>query len=431
MQLVVTGMSFRTAPVEIRERASIAAADLIDLSPRLLADASILETVVLSTCNRIECYAVVSDVDRGVAYLRQALSSAKGIAPDLWGSYGYTYFNKRATQHLYRVAAGLDSLVVGEGEILGQLKLALAAAQAHQTAKTVLNALFQYALEAGKRVRSETDISKGSVSMGSAAVEWLERELGSLNGGHVLLFGAGQISTSTARRLQDSGVARITIANRHPDRAKALADEVGADIVSLSEGRDLLAEVTAAIVGTAAPGYVIGMTDLGDRYPAAIVDLGVPRQVDPMIAERPGLTLCHADELQSLVATNQAQREQYVAAAEAILDEELLKCISWFNSLGVTPLIGSLYALMDEIRTNEIERALRKHALDPQAKQVLEHVTKAIVQKILHHPVVQLKVETDEEKRALYAQALSVLFNLEAQTFEARYVHRPDRTVHA
>jgi glutamyl-tRNA reductase len=425
-------MSHRTAPVEVRERASIGPEALREISPALLAGGTVLEAVVLSTCNRIECYAVVSDVDQAAAHLQQVLCEATGVTPDVWQEHGFCFYNKRVTQHLYRVAAGLDSMVVGEGEILSQIKKALGIAQAAGTAKTVLHAIFQFALEAGKRVRTETGISHGSLSMGSVAADRVAQALPDLAGAHVMLLGAGQIAAATARRLRSAGVGRLIIANRTAERAQQLAAEVDAEVMDFATARMVMRDVQAIVVGTSAPGFVLAPNDLTGGQPLMVVDLGVPRQVDPAVADCAGVTLVDVDDLRYQVSQNEAQRAQFQASAEAILDEELLKCISWFNTLGLTPLIGSLYALMDEIRQNEIERALRKHDLGEAERAVLEHVTKAIVQKVLHHPIVQLKVETDEAKRQQYAEALSVLFNLEAPTFESRYVHRPGGTpVHA
>lgn len=432
MQLVVTGMSHRTAPVEVRERASIGPEAMRRLSPALIAGGTVLEAIVVSTCNRIECYAVVSDVDQAVAHLRQTICEATGVDADVWDGYGFSYFNKRATQHLFRVAAGLESMVVGEGEILSQIKQSLGVAQEAGSAKTVLHALFQFALEAGKRVRTETGISHGSLSMGSVAADRLAATVPDFPRAQVLLIGAGQIAAATARRLRSAGVGRLIIANRTAERAQALAAEVDGEVMDLATAKMLLPEMDAVVAGTSAPCYVLGPSDLAGERPLVVVDLGVPRQVDPDVTHRAGTTLVDVDDLRYQVSRNEAQRAQFLDAAEAILDEELLKCLSWFNTLGLTPLIGSLYALMDEIRHNELDRALRKHPLGEAERQVLEHVTKAIVQKILHHPIVQLKVEPDEAKRQQYAEALSALFNLEAPTFESRYVHRPGGTpVHA
>jgi glutamyl-tRNA reductase len=425
-------MSHRTAPVEVRERASIGPDVLRLLGPALLSSGTVLEAIVVSTCNRIECYAVVQDVDAAVAHLRQEICRTTGVTADVWDDYGFTYFNKRATQHLYRVAAGLESMVVGEGEILSQIKQALSVAQETGSAKTVLHALFQFALEAGKRVRSETGICHGSLSMGSVAADRLADTVPDFAKAQVLLIGAGQIAAATARRLRSAGVGRLIIANRTAERAQQLADEVDGEVMDLATARMMMRDVDAIVVGTSAPSFVLGPSDLGAGRPLVVVDLGVPRQVDPGVATLAAVTLVDVDDLRYQVSRNESQRAQYANAAEAILDEELLKCLSWFNTLGLTPLIGSLYALMDEIRHNEIDRALRKHALGDADRQVLEHVTKAIVQKILHHPIVQLKVEPDEVKRQQYAEAISVLFNLEAPTFESRYVHRPGGTpVHA
>jgi glutamyl-tRNA reductase len=432
MQLVVTGMSHRTAPVEVRERASIGPDAVRALSPVLLSGGTVLEAVVLSTCNRIECYAVVTDVDQAVVHLQRALRDATNVDAAVWEEHGFSYFNKRATQHLYRVAAGLESMVIGEGEILSQIKQALGIAQSTGTAKTVLHAVFQFALEAGKRVRTETAIGQGSLSMGSVAADRLAETLPDLSKGQVLVVGAGQIAAATARRLRSAGVGRLIIANRTAERAQKLAADVDAEVMDLATARTAMADVDAVVVGTSAPGFVLASADVGTGRPLVVVDLGVPRQVDPAVAACPGVTLVDVDDLRYQVWQNEAQRSQFIHAAETILDEELLKCLSWFNTLGVTPLIGSLYALMDEIRHNEIDRALRKTDMGEAERAVLEHVTKAIVQKILHHPIVQLKVEPDEIKRQQYADALSALFNLEAPTFESRYVHRPGGTpVHA
>ncbi|MBC7545127.1 MAG: glutamyl-tRNA reductase [Candidatus Sericytochromatia bacterium] len=433
MQLVVTGMSHRTAPVAVREQASIGADALGALSPVLMSGGTVLEALVLSTCNRIECYAIVEDVDQAVSHLQQALCDASGIAPELVTQYGYTYFNKRATQHLYRVAAGLDSMVLGEGEILSQIKQALASAQANNTTKTVLHALFQFAIEAGKRVRTETAISHGSVSMGSVAADRLAEVIPDFANAHVMVLGAGQIAAATARRLRSCGVGRMTIANRRPERAVDLGGELHADVTDLATARLMVGDVQAIVVGTAAPFFVLGLDDLTTGQALHVVDLGVPRQVDPRVTDLAGITLIDVDILRSQVHENETLRASFTVAAEAILDEELLKCISWFNTLGLTPLIGSLYALFDEIRQTEIERASRKKPISEAELQVIEHVTKAIIQKILHHPIVQLKVEPDAGKRQVYAEALSALFNLEAPTFESRYVHRrpSDAPVHA
>lgn len=412
MQLLTTGVSYKTAPLGVREQLSFNEKEAVEALPRLMTRAGILEALILSTCNRFEIYALVDDLEEGQQAIFRFIEQEKHAAS--FTEHCYTYYNKMAVQHLYRVAAGLESMVIGEGEILGQVKRSIANAMHCGASGTVLNGLFQHAVEAGKRVRTETGIAQRSVSIGSVAVDHARQVFATLEDRTVLLLGAGKISESTARHLQSQGVQRILVANRSFERAADLAQKFAGEAIAFDEALINLGKVDIVIACTGAKHYVVRPEHVGGRQaPLLLVDLAVPRNIDPAVAKMPQVQLCNLDDLHAVVKANQAYREQFISQAEGIVAVETSRFQDWFKALGVTPLIGRLYDHADAIRQAEIAKIASRHRLSEDEVALLEQVTRAVTQKLLHHPVVTLKGETDTHQRNLFASALTTLFGLD------------------
>lgn len=412
MQLITTGVSYKTAPLGVREQLSFNETEIVEALPRLMTRAGILEGLILSTCNRFEIYALVNELEEGQQAIFRFVEQEKHAAS--YTEHCYTYYNKTAVQHLYRVAAGLESMVIGEGEILGQVKRSMATGMACGASGTVLNSLFKHAVEAGKRVRTETGIAQRSVSIGSVAVDHARQVFASLEDRTVLLLGAGKISEATARNLQAQGVQRILVANRSFEKASELAQKFDGEAIPFDDALAGVDGVDIVIACTAAKHYVVGPQNVsGRRHPLLLIDLAVPRNIDPAVEKLPHVQLCNLDDLHAVVKANQAYREQFISRAEEIVANETSRFQDWFKALGVTPLIGRLYDHADAIRFAEIAKIGGRQQLSESELAMLEQVTRAITRKLLHQPVVTLKGETDAHQRNLYAAALTALFGLD------------------
>jgi glutamyl-tRNA reductase len=427
VQLILLGINHRSADLDLRERFAMNADSLAATLNTLSANALIEELVILSTCNRTEIYALTEHLSETRERLASYCCQQADIAREAFEAVAYTAYNKFASQHLFQVSAGLDSMVFGEYEILKQVKEALSEAQLAEACGPVLQQLFIAAIRAGKRVRTETPIGQGASSVGALAARLIRASAAEL--GHaprILLIGTGKIGAVVLKNLENSGYP-ITLCNRSPARAQQMAGDFGLNALLPFEAlTDSLSEFDVILSCTAAPHYLIDTTTatgLSGRS-VLLIDLSVPRNLDPRLAEIPGLRYYDMDRLQHLVEQSQESRKAYQDLAETILADEMSKFLEWFNTRDLQPTIQALYTLFHEIRQQEIERGLKKYQGDVPAEvhDLLERVTRAINQKILHYPVVQLKLERQPELRAQYAHALSTLFQLNAQDGIDRYV---------
>jgi glutamyl-tRNA reductase len=418
MRLVLVGTSHHRAPVELREQIFVSAADNRELVERLAG--SDAEAVVLSTCNRTELYLVHADEETAQARAFAELTalaelSETEIAPAL-----YTLTDEAAALHAFRVAAGLDSLVPGEAQILGQVRGAYELARAAETAGPVLHRLFRQALRVGRRVRTETAIGENPASISSAAAELAERVFGNLEGRRILILGAGKMSDLATVNLISRGVESVFVANRSLERAERLASRFGGRAVGLEEVEAELEHADVVVASTSARDFVLSADQVAGAMakrrgrPIFFVDIAVPRDIDPAVNEIEGCYLYDVDDLERVVEESVAGRREEAVRAEAIVSEEAQRFRDWQLSLDVVPAIASLRALAESIREDELARAEgRLGSLSPSQRRAVESLTAQIVNKLLHPPTVRMKEAAAAADGVLYADAIRHLFALE------------------
>ncbi|MBI4888640.1 MAG: glutamyl-tRNA reductase [Acidobacteria bacterium] len=419
MHLLLLGVSHRTAPVDLRERLDFSSRDVGAAVESLAARSSATESVVLSTCNRSEIYVASTEPARAREELIAFLSDYHQLPPDVFLPHLFAHDDTTAAHHLFRVAAGLDSLVIGEPQILGQVKDAFQAASERRCTGPLLSKTFHWAFGVGKRVRSETALGEGALSVSFAAVALARKIFGRLQGRHVLVVGAGEISALTAQHLRSHGVAEIVITSRTAAHAEALAAQVGGHAVPWSELPRAMARADIVVTATGSQRPIITRADVeavtGRRRadPLFIIDIAVPRDVDPAVAEIEQVFLYNVDDLRGIVQENLARRGAEIARAEAIVAEELARFTAWHRSRRAIPTVVALRQRFDDIRRAELRRLDPKLAgLPPEARSRIEEVTRLIVEKLLLEPTEQLKALPDEETQAAYTEAVNRLFRL-------------------
>jgi glutamyl-tRNA reductase len=407
MKLVLVGISHHRAPVEVRERVALTPGQAAELSRELAADGT--EAVCLSTCNRTELYVAHEDAAEAGRRAEAALFDAQ-LAPAL-----YRLRDEAAALHLFRVAAGLDSLVPGEGEILGQVR----AAYELGASGPLLDRLFRQALHAGKKVRAQTAIAESPASVSAAAAALAQQVFGELTGRRILVVGAGKMSELAARNLLSRGAHIAFVANRTVDRAAQLARHFGGEPLPLERIGEELARADVVVSSTSAAGFVLRRGDVAAALPARkgrplfLIDLAVPRDLDPAIHELDGCYLYDIDDLQAVVAESLAGRRREAERAEAIVAEEAERFRTWQASLDVVPAIASLRARAEEIRTAELARLeARLGRLSEAERRAVESTTAQIVNKLLHLPTVRMKQAAVTANGVLYADAVRHLFGL-------------------
>ncbi len=419
MQLLMLGLNHKTAPVEVRERFSLAKAAVRQGLMNMSEYEGIQEMVVLSTCNRSEIYAVVDDASADEATLKQFLFDLTGNEENI-DAYLYKFVDEECIRHLFLVASSLDSLVLGEGQILSQVKEAYALSREAGTTSTVINTLFHRAIATGKRVRTETRIAYNSVSVSYAAVELARQELGNLNGASALIFGAGKMAELTAQHLVARGVEKILVANRHLDKAEVLAKEFAGEAVPWNQAMKRAVDVDVIVTSTGAPHYVIKPWEtqqlMAKRkgHPLFFIDIAVPRDVDPEVADIKGVTLYNIDSLEAVVDEHVAERRQEAKAALKIVEEEVEAIEKRFQYLSFQPLMAHLSNRCERIRAREVRRSASKlpDLSEAQWRQV-EHMSHMIVRKILRMPMMKLAAAAGTEQEEFYLEAMRALFKLD------------------
>ena len=398
---------------------TVAPADLPKALHELASAEHLSEAVLLSTCNRIEVYAYAERFHGGYADIRELLAQHSGLPPETVADELYSHHDADAVQHLFSVAAGLDSVVVGEHEILGQVRDAWQAAQDEGAVGAVLEPLFRRAVEAGKKVRASTGISRGIASLSHAAVALAQERLGTLAGRRVLVLGAGDVATGTLKSLADAGAADIAVANRTPARAAAAAESCGGRAVSLDELEPDLVAADVVITTTGATDIVLEHSDIDDvmtRRGGAelvIIDVAVPRDVDPAARGLPGVTLLDMDDLGDFVRQGRAGREREIDAVRAIVDKEVERYLIEASAREVAPLIAALRARADQVTTAELDRHTSRLAdLSPAQRAAVEALLRGLVNKLLHEPTVRLKDAAGHARGDRLAEALRDLFDL-------------------
>jgi len=399
MKLSLVGISHRHAPVELRERVALGAKEASALAKELAREGG--ECVCLSTCNRTELYTAGDGVQD------RALETLRKLGGDEVASLSYRLSDQGAALHLFRVAAGLDSLVPGEGEILGQVRAAYEAG----AAGPLLNRLFHDALHAGKKARAQTSISESPVSVSSAGAALAQQVFGDLSGRRVVVVGAGKVGELAARSLAARGAEVAAVANRSDERGQELARQFGARAVPMERLADELASADVAVTCTSAPGFLLRPEDIRDRKgrPLFLIDLAVPRDVDPRVNEIDGCYVYDIDDLEAVVETSLSGRRREAERAEAIVAEEAERFRAWQASLEVVPTIASLRARAEAIRSSELAKA----KLSDHERAAVESITSQIVNKLLHLPTVRMKEAAAAPDAVLYADAVRHLFGLE------------------
>jgi glutamyl-tRNA reductase len=425
-ELLVVGASHKTASLALRERLALPEGRAASLVGELVASGSVLEAVAISTCNRTEIHLVGSDPVEAESVVLAALARNAGIRPtELLGNL-YALRGTEAVRHLFGVAAGLDSMIVGEAEIQGQVKRAYELALVEGTTGPITNRLFRDALAAGKRARTETGIARSRVSVSSIAVELAAQTLGELSDRNVLVIGAGENGELTARALADRGVSTIFVANRRYDRAIGLAARFGGEAVRFDDLPELLVRADIVVACTSSPHQIVGREELalvleerGDR-PLLLIDIAVPRDIDPAVRGLKGITLYDMDDLQHAAARNLSGREAEAAKAQTIVDQEVDRFTRWFGSLEVLPTISALRERADEIVAQVLrENEERWESMSADDRRRVELMARAVVSRLLHEPTVRLK-ETEGDRSYIYVDALRELFGLEGSAGDRR-----------
>ncbi|MDD4601388.1 Glutamyl-tRNA reductase [bioreactor metagenome] len=419
MQLVVLGLNHKTASVEVRECFSFTEEQVKAALKHLHEYDGINECVLLSTCNRTEMYAVVDDAEDAYPVMQQFLGRV-AVHHDNIEKYFYYYTEEKCIDHLFRVSSSLDSLVIGEGQILSQVKKAYSIARDAETTSTVLNTLFHRAIAVGKKVRTVTRIAHNAVSVSYAAVELAKEVVGDLSNSNVLILGAGEMSELTARHLVANGVKTVFVSNRRFERAELLARKFDGVAVPFEDFMKCAAKADIIITSTGAPHYLIRSWDAAHLMPKRqgkpiiLIDIAVPRDVEPEVAAINGVSLYNIDDLEAVVESNMRLREQEVEAAEKIIAEEMSELINKFRYLSFRPILARLTNKAEQIRQRELKRALVKLTdITPDERKIIENMSKMIIRKMLRDPMIRINEAACTDKEDYYLDAICGLFKLE------------------
>ncbi|TYQ28672.1 glutamyl-tRNA reductase [Pseudanabaena sp. UWO311] len=431
MNIAVVGLSHKTATVEVREKLSIPEDRMEAAIAQLMSYPSIEEAAILSTCNRLELYVVTSEAESGIREIMQFLSEFSQLPLQYLRRYLFILLRQDAVTHLMRVASGLDSLVLGEGQILAQVKNTHRLAQQHNGAGRILNQLFKQSLSAGKRVRTETEIGTGAVSISSAAVELAQIKLQNLSDKHTTIIGAGKMSRLLVKHLISKGAQKIAIVNRSRDRAAAMLKEFETsdaefDIRPLDQMLDCVAISDLVFTSTASTEVILSRQNLEaiaqNHTGLTLIDISVPRNISSDVKELPNTRAFNVDDLQAVVAGNQESRRQMAMQAEILLEGCVAEFDMWWRSLETVPTISKLRQKLEIIREQEMEKALSRLGNDfaDKHQDVIESMTRGIINKILHDPMVQLRAQQDIETRRRAMQMLQVLFDLDSPSSQLK-----------
>ena len=430
MHIAVVGLSHRTAPVEIRERLSIPEQTMEASLQQLRADDQVLEASILSTCNRLEIYTLLRHPEQGISAVGAFLSQLSGLAVEELTPHLFTFHHEEAISHLLRVSAGLDSLVLGEGQILSQVKKMVRLGQEHHSVGPILNRLLTQAVSTGKRVRTETNLGTGAVSISSAAVELAQLKVGQARGldelvtldqEQVAVVGAGRMARLLLQHLQAKGCKGLVLLNRTVSKAEILAADFPALPVQCRPLDDLdhcLSTCSLVFTSTAADTPIIIAERLGGlnrRSSLMLVDIGVPRNISADTAGLPGVQSYDVDDLQEVVNRNQEARREMAAEAEGLLQEESRAFLEWWDGLEAVPVVNRLRRQLEDIREQELQKALSRMGPDLSARErkVVEALSKGIINKILHTPVTNLRAPQPRQQRHSAMRVLEDLFELQ------------------
>ncbi|WP_274307598.1 glutamyl-tRNA reductase [Solibacillus daqui] len=420
MHTLVVGLNYKTAPVEIREKLSFIESDIPNAMEALQNQKSILENVIISTCNRTEIYAVVDQLHTGRHYIKQFLANWFNIPMEQFEDHLFIREEEASLDHLFRVIAGIDSMVLGETQILGQVKKSFLKGQELGTTGTIYNHLFKQAVTFAKRAHSETAIGENAVSVSYAAVELAKKIFGSLQNKHVAILGAGKMGELAIQNLHGNGVGKVTVINRTFEKAQNLASKFDGDAKAMNELQCTLLEADILISSTGATDYVIDydlMKDVakfrkGD--PLFMVDIAVPRDLDPKISDVPNVFLYDIDDLQGIVQANLAERERAANEIMTMIQNEIVEFKDWFKTLGVVPVISALRkkaASIQEETMMSIENKMPD--LTERERKILNKHTKSIINQLLKNPILQAKELANSNEAAVQLLLFQQIFGIE------------------
>ena len=424
MHILTLGLNHRTAPVEIREKLAFPEGDQPSALGRLVHEYGLHEAAILSTCNRSELY-LAADGDRGLDEARRFLAENQGIDLQTLDSHFYQLSDSEAAIHLFRVASGVDSLVVGESQILSQVRQALETAQQNGSARLLLNELFQRSLRVGKRARAETDIGRGRLSVSTAAVELASQVFENIETCRALLVGAGEMCELTAQYLVDAGVEHLLVTNRTLARGEELARRFGGEAAPFETLATQLATVDIVISSTAATDYVISPGDLRHAMrerrgrPLFLIDIAVPRDIDPAARDLDNVFLFDIDDLEQVIAANRQERESEIDRVQDIIDDEMKQFLHWFNALGTGPLIRDLRQRAADLQQQELARWTAKIAqLSVEDQKMVEGILRGYANKLLHNPLVQIREFANDDDGYVRLDTVRRLFDLDSAAAE-------------
>ncbi len=417
MQLTVLGLNHRTAPVEIRERFNFNADRVASIMRRLRNYDNIPEAMLLSTCNRTELYMVMENTDESIPFVKRLLKHLAG--EEYKFEYFYNLSGTQCVRHLFRVASSLDSLVIGEGQILSQIKNAYHIARTNGMTDTILNTLLNKAIAVGKRVRTETKIAYSSVSVSSAAVDLAIDIIGDLSKANILVLGAGHMSELTARHLIDKGARTIFVSNRNLDHAKELAEKFNGTAIPYSQMFEQAAEADIIITSTGAPHYVLTVENLGpllpqrNGKPLILVDIAVPRDVDPLLGEMQGVTVYNIDDLEDVVDINKNFRSNEAKLAAQIIEEEIVSLKERLRYYTMRPVMVQLHDKMNFLRQKILKKAfIKMPELTDKERRIIDLMTQRLEHKFLREPMKAMNSVAGTEREEDYKQMICELFLL-------------------
>ena len=420
MNIVVVGLSHKTAAVEIREKVAFAPTHMEKPLHTLVNLEDITEGVIVSTCNRVEIYVTTRDIAGGIARVKRFLADHHGVSLEWLEPHLYALHGEDAIRHVFRVASSLDSMVVGEPQILGQIKTSYGYAAEYKSSGIILNRFLHKAFSVAKRVRTETKIASSAVSVAFAAVELARKIFNDLSDKTVMLIGAGEMCELAAKHFLNNGVRGLMVTNRTFERAEKLAEEFDGKAVRFDDLFDQLHKADIILSSTGAPHTIIGAGDLDavmrrrKQKPMFFIDIAIPRDIDPAVNNVENVYLFTVDDLQEVVSANLQQRTEEAKKAEDIVSQEIGQFFKWLSSLEVTPTIVALRSKFDEIRRAELDKTLSGWKdLPPDAQKRLEALTNAIMNKLLHPPTSLIKKAGQGGRTDLYVDALRALFELE------------------
>ncbi len=420
MKLAVVGINHRTAPLEVLEQLAVVGTDLEGADKRLAARTG--QAVVLHTCNRTEFYTIAEDTQNAEEAVSEFLEEKYGILYASLAPYVYSYFHTDAVNHLFRVTCSLDSMILGESEVLGQVREAFGAAVAAKSASTPITRVFHQALRVGKRARHETAIGQNALSVSYAFVELAKRTLGDITGARALVVGAGEAGKLASVALRNVGVEHLTVMNRTHERATELAVELdGAHVLPLDDLQVALGDSDIVIACTGSPDYMItedavsrAIVDRAGR-PLFLLDVAVPRDVDPAIKDLESVYLADINDLDAVADVNRQRREQEVEHVELIIEEEVRKFQSWWDGLRIIPTLADLRRQSESLRERELARTLKRlQHLSPADQDIITSLSNSLVNKLLHNPVTRLKGEGNPAD----IQSLRWLFRLDGDVVD-------------